>query len=150
MYGQQQTTRELIIDEYRGDVERLLKYLPWLLTKESKDVAGYYEGENGPKQMQIPIYDSTLLAFVKEAEKTKFMDKNYPYIYTRHKIKTFEDERRLLRQAKIQDIDIFKGILSKYVLEGKRKSVCWKDAVGEKIFYTALTCLEELFFHYAA
>lgn len=150
MYGQQQTTRELIIDEYRGDVERLLKYLPWLLKKEAKDVAGYYEGENSPMQMQIPVYDSTLLAFVKEAESTKFIDKNYPYIYTRYKIKTFEDERRLMRQAKIQDIDIFKGILSKYVLEGKRKAVCWKDAVGEKIFYTALTCLEELFFHYAA
>ncbi|HOO27263.1 MAG TPA: hypothetical protein PLU43_02270 [Lachnospiraceae bacterium] len=150
MYGQEQTTREMIIREYREDVEKLLKYLPWLLEKEAKDVAGYYEGDGTQKLIKIPVYDSTLLAFVKEAEKTKFMDKNYPYVYTRHRIKSCGDERRLLQQAKIQDIDIFKGILSKYVLEGKRKSSCWRDAVGEKIFTTALSCLKELFFSHAA
>lgn len=145
MYGQEQTTREMVLEEYRNDVERLVKYLPWLLQKEAKDVSGYYEGDAGQTLIQIPVYDSTLLAFVKEAEKTKFMDKNYPYVYTRYKIKSCADERRLMTQAKIQDIAIFKGILSKYVLEGKRKASCWRDAVGEKIFSTALDCLNELF-----
>lgn len=150
MYGQEQTTREMILEEYREDVEKLVKYLPWLLQKEAKDVSSYYEGDAGHTLIQIPVYDSTLLAFVKEAEKTKFMDKNYPYVYTRYKIKSCADERRLMEHAKIQDIDLFKGILSKYVLEGKRKASCWRDAVGEKIFSTALDSLKELFFNYTA
>ncbi len=150
MYGQEQTTRELILEEYREDVERLVKYLPWLMEKEAKDVSGYYQGEPGQSLIKIPVYDSTLLSFVKQAEQTKFMDKNYPYVYTRYRMKTFEDERRQMEQAKIKDIEIFRGILSKYVLEGKRKASCWTDAVSEKIFTTALTKLQELFFQYTA
>ena len=95
--------------------------------------------------MKIPVFDSTLLSFVKEAEKTQFVTKNYPYVYTHYRIRSHDQERDLLRSAKITEIDLFRGIISKYVLEGKRKPAVWRDAVSEGIFKTALEGLGELF-----
>ena len=149
MYGQEQNSRENILDEYRGDVEVLLKYLPWLHKVSGKDLTDYYEGEADQKLMRIPVYDSTLLSFVKDAEKTKFIHKNYPYTYTRCHIKTPEDECRLLKQARIFEIDIFRAILSRYVLEGKRKSTIWTQGIENNVFLTALDCLNDLFFRFA-
>ena len=33
MYGQEENIREQIIEEYRDDVVKLIKYLPWLSKK---------------------------------------------------------------------------------------------------------------------
>lgn len=146
MNEKEQNIREQIIEQYSGDVEKLLKYLPWLRKVRGDDVESTYEGEGMETLIQIPVFDSTLLAFVKEAEKTQFITRNYPYVYTRYRIKSPEMERYLLRTAKIQEIDIFKGIISKYVLEGKRRPAVWRAAVEEEIFATALDCLNMLFF----
>ncbi|MBP5384535.1 MAG: hypothetical protein J6Y57_06140 [Lachnospiraceae bacterium] len=147
MYGHEENTRERILKQYGADVERLIRYLPWLHEADGKDVESFYEGEGEAKQtlMKIPVFDSTLLSFVKEAEKTQFVTKNYPYVYTHYRIRSHEQERDLLRSAKITEIDLFRGIISKYVLEGKRKPAVWRDAVSEGIFKTALEGLGELF-----
>ena len=145
MYGQEQNKREQILEEYTADVERLLKYLPWMMNKQAKDVSSFYEGDAEHKLVKIPVYDSTLLAFVKEAEKTKLVNKYYPYTYTRYKIKTVEDEKNLIEKATLFDIDLLKGILSKYVLLGKTKSVVWSDAVGNGIFVAILAKLDRVF-----
>nr|MCR5267765.1 hypothetical protein [Lachnospiraceae bacterium] len=108
-------------------------------------VESYYEGEGKETLLQIPVFDSTLLSFVKDAEKTQFITKNYPYVYTRFRIRSHEDEIRLMKSAAVKDVDIFKGILSKYVLEGKRRPAAWRDAVAERVFVTALECLNDLF-----
>ncbi|MBO4901408.1 MAG: hypothetical protein J5518_01255 [Lachnospiraceae bacterium] len=148
MYGQEQNIREQILEQYSADVEKLLRYLPWLKKSTGDTVESFYEGDEETKGtlLKIPVFDSTLLSFVKDAEKTQFVTKNYPYVYTRNRIRSHEDERRLMRTARIQDIDLFKGIISKYVLEGKRRPAAWRDAVEEAVFTTALECLNELFF----
>ena len=146
MYGQEQNAREQILEQYTADVEKLVRYLPWLKTAREKGVESKYEGEGRETLLSIPVFDPTLLAFVKEAEKTQFVTKNYPYVYTRYRINSPEKERELLKKAKINEMDIFKGIISKYVLEGKRRPAAWTAAVSEEIFVTALDALSDLFF----
>lgn len=146
MYGQEENTREMIIEEYQDEVAKLLRYLPWISKKSGADVSSMYTGDGDVKVIPIPVYDSTLLAFIKEAEKTKFMDRNYPYVYSRNHIVTHEDEIRMLKNAKITDIKLFKGILSKYVLGGRTKAALWSEGVESKVFFTALEQLNYLFF----
>lgn len=146
MYGQEDNIREQIVAEYRDDVVLLLKYLPWLAKKSGKDVSSMYTGDSEKPLIPIPVFDSTLLAFIKDAEKTKLVDKNYPYIYSRNNIKTHEDEIRLMNSAKITDLKFIKGVLSKYVLGGKTKAALWAEGVDSGVFVTALDCLNRLFF----
>lgn len=146
MYGQDENIREKLIEEYQDDVARLLRYLPWLSQKCGKDVSAMYTGEGENQVIPIPVFDSTLLAFIKEVEKTKFVDRNYPYVYSRNHIVTHEDEIRMLKNAKITDMKLFKGILSKYVLGGRTKAALWAEGVDSKIYFTALECLNRLFF----
>ena len=149
MYGQEANLREQIVEEYREDLTRLLRYVPFLEKKGGKDVQEFYEGDGTNKVIPVPVYDSTLLAFVKEAKTTKFIYKNYPYIYRRWNMPNAQAERVAMESATIRDIDLFRGILSRYVLEGQRKSVMWTAAVEEKIFVTALNKLKSLFFDYS-
>ena len=45
----------------------------------------YYDGNGEYKLIQIPVFDSNLLDFVKTAGKTALVDRNYPYVYTRYR-----------------------------------------------------------------
>lgn len=144
MNGEELDLREQAIEQYTPDVEKLVRYLSWLKKQTAETATSYYDGEGKETLLQIPVFDSTLLNFVKEAEKTQFMTKNYPYVYSRFRIRSHEDEIRLMRTANVKDIDIFKGILSKYVLEGKRRPSAWRDAISENIFVTAVECLDEI------
>ena len=149
MYGQEVNLREQIIEEYKDDLTKLLRYLPYLDKRGGKDVQSFYEGDGEHTVIPVPVYDSTLLGFVKEVKTTKFINKNYPYIYRRWNIPTPKEERVAMETATIRDIDLFRGIISKYVLEGQRKSVMWTTAVEERIFVTALSRLRSLIFDYS-
>lgn len=150
MYGQEESLREQIVNEYRADLEKLLRYLPYLDKKKGKDVQNFYEGDGSFTVIPVPVYDSTLLAFVKEAKKTKFMNKFYPYTYRRHRMTTPADERAVIEKCVLRDIDVIRGILSKYILEGQRKSVMWTLGVEERIYVTALEKMRSLFAEYDA
>ena len=136
----------VIRNEYMKDVELLSKYLSWMEKKSGQQVQSYYEGEEDFKLIQIPVYDSTLLAFVKDAGKTKLIDKNYRYVYTRYRIKSVEDELRIIRHAHLKDIDIFKAVLSKYVLQGRSKGTVWNEAMQQGVFLELLRRMTALFF----
>lgn len=146
MYGHDDTLREQTIEEYRDDVLKLIKYLPWFASKAGKEVSSMYRGDDKIKVIPIPVYDSTLLAFIKDAEKTKFIDRNYPYVYSRNSIKTHEDEIRLLESATLADLRIFKGVISKYVLGGRTRASVWSEGVESGVLKVALDCLNKLFF----
>lgn len=150
MYGQEESLREQIVGEYREDLEKLLKYLPYLEKKTAKDVQGTYTQDGNLKSIAVPTYDSTLLAFVKVAKTTKFMYRNYPYVYTRNRIKNHDDERMLLEKSQIRDIDNFRGILSKYIMEGQTKAYRWSEGVEERIYVTALSNLQKRFAEFDA
>lgn len=146
MYGQDENMREMLIEEYQDDAARLLRFLPWLAKKSGADVSTMYTGDGENKVIPIPVFDSTLLSFVKEAEKTKFVDRNYPYVYSRNRIQTHEDELRFIKNCKITDLKILKGILSKYVLGGKTKAALWSEGVDAGIYVAVLDQLNHLFF----
>lgn len=146
MADQDEKLSTRIRNEYMADVELLSKYMHWIETKSGKQVSGYYDGEEGQNLIQIPVYDSTLLAFVKDARKTKLMDRNYRYTYTRYKIKSVDDELRLLKHAHLRDIDLFKGILSSYVMRGQSKGAVWSEGMQKGVFLELMRRMTALFF----
>lgn len=137
-------SRQQIIDDYKKDVTELSRYLNWLMENAGTEVMSTYKGEIEKTSAQFPVYDSTLLSFVKEAQRTKLMDRNYAYAYSRYHMKTHEDEIRMIERAGIMEIDLLRGILSKYVLGGMTKGVLWAEAVHYRIFLNILSKMKEL------
>lgn len=137
--------REQVIAEYKGEVEKYLKYIPWLQEKKGARVSSTYSGDDiVTHSISFPVYDSTLMSFVKEMSKSKFMDRNYPYVYSRNGIRTIADEKRMIEKATIRDMGVLGGILSKYVLGGMTKGTVWNTAVTEGIFLDVLLKMKEI------
>ncbi len=131
--------RKQQLQEYKQTLAPLLRYLPWLEKSAGTSASRYYDGTDvGEKLMSFPVYDGTLLGFVREAAKSSFMDRNYRYIYTRNHIVSHDDERRMIESAGLKEWGILCGILSRYVLGGQTKGVLWSEAVQEKIFYLVI------------
>ena len=146
-YRQQQDDiayRKQIVSTYKPDVERLIRYLPWLEEKAGSNVAETFEG-SGIKGSSItfPVYDGTLMSFIKDVQRTTLLDRNYPYIYSRNRMRTLQDELRMIDRASIMDMDILKGILSKYVLGGMTKGRLWSEAVYNSIFLKVIRKMKE-------
>lgn len=136
--------RQQIVNTYRPDVEKLIRYLPWLEEKAGSNVAEAYEG-SGIKEHSItfPVYDGTLMSFIKEVQKTGLLDRNYPYIYSQHRIRTVQDELNAISRADIKEMNVLKGILSKYVLGGMTKGRLWTEAVANRIFLKVISKMKE-------
>lgn len=134
-----------IISTYKDDVQKLLRYSQWFEkasgTKASDAILPEGSGEHS---MKVPVYDSTLLAFVKEAKTTKFMNRNYVYTYSNKRIKTPEDEHRVIDTTEIKDIKVLGDILSYYVLKGQTKGSVWSDGVANGVLYHVITRMKEL------
>lgn len=134
-----------IVNKYKSDVVRLSQYLIWLEAKKSDKVLSIYkENDLDKTTIAVPVFDSNLLRFVKEAKNTQLMDENYVYVYSKFQIRDYKDEWKLIENCKIQDIYILKGILSKYVLKGMTKAIVWSEAVEYSIFLKVITKLKEL------
>ena len=59
--------RQELISKYRQSLGQIFRYLPWLKEKSGNDMTKHYQGADMPKKsIVIPVYDSTLLGFVKE------------------------------------------------------------------------------------
>ena len=133
-----------MIQEYKESVMPLLRYLPWFEQNAGRTVSSIYGGQDMSSSVTFPVYDGTVLNFVREATKSSLMDKNYKYVYTRNRIHNHEDERRIIAKATWRDWDVLRGILSKYVLEGRIKGKLWSEAVEEQIFYLVLKQMKEI------
>ncbi len=136
--------RKELVASYMDDVVSLAKYIPWLEQKSGKTVSETYN-QNGLDESSIvfPVYDAMLLNFVKAAQKTKLLDRNYVYVYTRLRIKTVEDELAAIEKADIMQMDILKGILTKYINGGMRKGTVWTDGVKSGVFLKVVTKMKE-------
>ena len=133
-----------VIEKYKPDVEILCKYLDWLEKQSGKNLSTNYKPENGELTMKVPVYDSTLLNFVKTANKTKFMNRNYIYTFSRFRLKTVEDELRFIEKAQIMDMQYLGDILSKYILKGMTKGNMWTDAMKTGVFFKTVKKMKEL------
>ncbi len=145
MFENEKLTTEQFVAEYKDEVAVLLKYLPWLETKQGKNVVSQYTPDSATDStMRIPTYDGTLLAFVKCADKTKFINRNYDYIYRKYRMLNYEDELRMIARARIQDMDMLGAILSKYIIKGRTKGMMWKEGVETGVFYALISKMKEL------
>lgn len=138
-------SRDEIIICYKEDVVRLLKYLPWLEKVSGKETSGIYAGDGIDKSsMTVPVYDSTLLNFIKEIKTTDFINRNYVYTFSRYRIKTFSDELRVIDACSLQEIAVIGDILSKYVLRGDVKGAVWSEGVQNGVYLAILYKLKDL------
>lgn len=132
-----------LITEHGRELEMLFSYIPYFSGKD-KEFAKAYDGSQGESNLAFPVYDSVLLDFVKKASKTKIMNRNYPYVYSRHRLRTHDDERKFIENSTIRDTDALFGIMSKYVLEGFRRGPAWPEGAYEGIYLGVLLKLKEL------
>lgn len=138
-------SRDEIIICYKEDVSRLMRYLSWLQNNSGSSVSGIYSGEGIDKtSMAVPVYDSTLLSFIKEIKKTDFLNRNYVYTFSRYRMKTAKDELRVIEACTLQDLTVLGDILSKYVLRGDMKGAVWSEGVQNGVFLAVLLKMKEL------
>ena len=137
--------RRETIEKYRQIMEKLFRYLPWLEEKSGNKMVSNYKGSDMPQSsISIPVYDGTLLAFVKEMNATGLMNRNYVYTFSRNKIRSEQDELRMIDQSELKDIENIFNIMAKYVLGGMTKGVLWSRAVENGVFYHGLKRIKEL------
>ena len=138
-------SNEEIVEYYRQDAVKLFRYLNWLESKGGQNVSTIYGAEGiSTNSVPFPVYDGTLLGFVKEAQNTCFMDRNHVYVYSRKRLKTVKDEMRLIKNATIRDMDDLAGILSHYILGGQTKARLWSEGVTFGIYFALLSKMKEL------
>lgn len=137
--------KEINLCDYRKDVERLIPYISWLETKVGVDVSGVYDGNDLSKTtFSFPVYDSMLLNFINEAQKTELMDENYMYTYSQYFIKDHDGEMEAVEKADMKRANVLCGVLSKYVLGGRTKGKLWAQAVEEGTFLAVLKKMKSL------
>lgn len=136
--------RQKVVNTYKPDVEKLIRYLPWLEEKAGSNVQETFEG-SGIKDSSItfPVYDGMLMNFIREVQRTGLLDRNYPYVYSRNRLRTVQDELRAIEHADIREMDILKGILSRYVLGGMTKGRLWSEAVYNGVFLRVVRKMKE-------
>ncbi len=131
--------------DYMEKLTPLFRYIPYLKEKEGAKTSGLYSDNNiGDHSITVPVYDGTVLAFVKEAQKTGLMDRNYVYAYQKAHARNAADERLYIAGATFLDLDVVIAIMAKYVLGGMTKGFLWSEAVEEGVWLHCLVKLKEL------
>ena len=127
------------IKQIKPEVEQLLRYLPWLQEKSGVSMHTTFKGEGiAEHSLAFPVYDGTLMAFVKEASRLSMMNRNYPYIYSRNWIEAN------MRIAEKKDLDALCGIFSHYILGGMTKTALWSTGMEQGIYLELLQKLKAL------
>ena len=134
-----------LIKRYRADVEPLFRYISWLDRKKGAKVStSYKDNDLAVHSMSFPVYDGTLLGFVKDVQKTQLLDRNYLYLYARYQLPTPKAEIELINSVTLLNMEVLTSILSKYIMGGMTKGWMWSQAVEEGIFLAILLKFKEL------
>lgn len=145
MQDSEKLSKEDIIAVYQEDAIKLLKYYNWMMRESGKETSDIYKGEGiEESSVPVPVYDSTLLNFVKDAKTTEFINRNYVYTFSKYSIRTVADELEMIERCSLQEVRILGDILSKYILRGSVKGSYWADGVRNGIFKAILLKLKEL------
>lgn len=138
-------TRREIVEKYTRLVEPLFVYIPWLEKVSGNRTGSLYSSEGiGEHSMAFPVYDSTLLGFVKQVSRTEMMNHNYAYYYSWNHMKGVEDELRMIERVTLYEADVLEAILSRYVLGGMTKGILWNQAIEHGIFLKILLKFKEI------
>jgi hypothetical protein len=134
-----------ILAEYRQKLEPYFAYIPWFMERDGKNLNKLYESDNDISgTIAVPVYDSTLLGFVKSMNESGLMNRNYPYVYSKYNLHSYADELAQIDKCELRDIDVILGIISRYVLGGMARGRMWTEAVEMGIFYHALVKIKEI------
>ncbi len=137
--------RQEMMNKYRLAMGDMFRYIPWLEEKSGKKLVQNYNGDNIPMHsVPIPVYDSTLLGFVKDMQRTELLDRNYVYIFSRYSIRTEADELRTIEETEFKDIEAIFGIMAKYVLGGMTRGILWSRGMENGVFLSGLKKIKEL------
>ena len=140
--------RQQTVQQYKKDAMPLFRYLPWLEKNTGRKANNVYsaneDNQSEGRSLAFPVYDATLMNFIKEAGRSSFMDRNYRYVYTRNRIQNPADERKIIKNAGIDEWGLLCGILSRYVLGGRTKGMLWSEGVSEEIFYLLLKQMKNI------
>lgn len=134
---------EDIVSRYRPELSKIVPYLNWLRDNASHEVAQSYSNSE-LKSVPFPVYDSNLLAFVKAAQTTNLLDRNYVYVYSRNRLNSAKDELLFIQDAQIRDMDDLAGIISKYVLQGMTRGSVWAEGVRNGVLYHCIKKMDDL------
>ncbi len=129
-----------IVTRYTELLKPLLPFVPWLKTHLGLRLAN----DNGEGSMLFPVYDATLLNFVKTAQASDMMNRNYVYTYSREHLDSAKQELDFIDRAQIKDMEALGDILSRYMLEGNTKGRVWAEGVSNEVYYRLLIKMEEL------
>lgn len=143
----EQMTAQEVFDKYKDDMLKLIGYLDWLEEKSGKSkVSDIYNGDGlDQHSISFPVFDGNLLRFVKDAENTLFMDRNYVYVISRNRLKSAEDEVEFVSRQTMRQMDNIGGVLTKYVRGGRTKAVLWSEAMDKGVFLAIVRRLKELY-----
>ncbi len=143
--GTEQLTPSQVIETYFPDVKKLREYLPYLYKLSGHKGSNTFNQDGlSEHSITFPVYDGNLLRFVKEAENTLFMNRNYHYSYSKYRMKSVEDELKVIKNCTILQMNVLGDILSKYVLGGRTKSVLWSEAARHGVFIAVVEKADEL------
>lgn len=138
-------SREEIIALYKPEVDKLVPYLKWLKQKTGQQVAQSFKGQEVEKNsITFPVYDSTLLQLIRDAESTRMVDKNYVYMYSRYQLRDADDELRFIKRASLPEINVLGAILARYVLRGRTKAGLWQAGVQNGVLYSVIKKMNDL------
>lgn len=145
MQDSEKLSRDEVIELYQDDTMKLLRYVAWLQKVSGHETSDIYKGEGiEATSMPVPVYDSTLLSFVKEAKSTRFMNRNYVYTFSQYNLRKTQDELNLIADCTLLEVDVLGDILSKYILKGEVKGAYWTEGVRNGVFLAILLKLKEL------
>lgn len=136
---------EKIIREYHEAAEPLFRYWPWLEQHAGETgVKLFTEQGIAEHSLSFPVYDPTLMEFIRDAGQSSLMDRNYPYVYSRNGLRDHADERALISKAGAKDWDQLRGILSRYVLGGRVKAELWSEGVKACTYLLVLKRMKQI------
>ncbi len=137
--------------KYRAQVEPFFRYIPWFQERVGQKAYTNYEDDSFKEtSMRFPVYEGTLLSFVKDMSKTELMDRNYRYVCNRYHLESITDEITAISKAELVDFDMLAALMTKYVMGGMTKSRYWSEAVEHGIFLDLLVKMKEIIEFYDA
>lgn len=138
-------SRREIVEKYTRLIEPFFVYIPWLEKVSGNRASSLYSNEGiGEHSMAFPVYDSTLLSFVKQLSQSELMNRNYAYHYSWKRMRSVKDELRVIDQVTLYEVDVLEAILSRYALGGMTKGVLWSQAIEYGIFLKILLKFKEV------
>lgn len=145
MQDKERLSREEIIALYQEDAKKLLQFENWLKKTNGMETSDIYSGEGIEEtSMSVPVYDATLLNFIKTAKTTQFMNRNYVYTFSQHSLRTAKDELTIIESCSLQEIKVLGDILSKYCYKGDVKGAYWSEGVKNGVYIALLEKLKKL------